>query len=219
MTPDEWDHCPRSDFMLLPLHEWLLANPAVARSFDRKLRLYAVACCRQRWDLFELDLFQRAVNAAERLADGRADQQELTAIYDAIMDFTTPNPQSHCIEEMTLKLISEKGMQCATSAAMTLGVATGWDHFVSVVQDQARLLRCVIGNPFLPLEIDPIWQNSTIVELAKSIESDQAFDQIPALANALEATGCDHPRVLGHCREGGPHVRGCWVIDMILGRG
>ena len=126
MTADEWDCCPRSDWMLLPLHEWLLANPASARPFDRKLRLYAVACCHQRWGLFEADLFRRAVDAAERFADGQADKQELVAIYDAIMALPTLDAQSHCIENMTLKLTGGGGMTAATAAAINLAVATGW---------------------------------------------------------------------------------------------
>ncbi len=113
MTADEWDRCPRSDWMLLPLHEWLLANPCPARPLDRKLRLYAVACCRLRWSLFDLDLFRRAVASAERFADGRADKQELAEIYDAIMALSTPDAQSHCIENMTLKLTSVAGIACA----------------------------------------------------------------------------------------------------------
>lgn len=216
VTADEWDRCPRSDWMLLPLHEWLLANPALARPFDRKLRLYAAACCRRCWNLFERDLFQRAVEAAERLADGRADGLELAAIHDAIMAIPTPNAQSHCIENMTLKLISVGGMQCAAAAAMDLGVAIGWDHFEPVVQGQAQLLRCVVGNPFRSVAFDPLWRSSAVVEIADSLYADRAFERMPMLADALEDAGCAHTGVLQHCRDGGPHVRGCWVIDKLL---
>ncbi len=219
MTADEWDYCPRIDWMLLPLHEWLRENPASAGAVDRKLRLYAVACCRQRWDLFEMNLFRRAVDAAERFADGRADRQELAAIYDAIMAIPTPNAQSHCLEEMTLKLTSMNGLQCATAAAMNLGVATGWGDFISVVQGQAPLLRCVIGNPYRPVALDPSWRTPTVADLVESVYAELAFHRMPILADAIEESGCDHPRVLSHCRNGGPHVRSCWVIDLLLGKG
>lgn len=145
MTADEWDCCPRSDWMLLPLHDWLLANPASARPFDRKLRLYSVACCRQRSGLFEADLFRRAVDAAERFADGQADKQELAAIYDAIMALPTPDAQSHCIENVTLKLTGGGGVTAATAAAMDLAVATGWGDFESVVRAQARLFCAALS--------------------------------------------------------------------------
>lgn len=204
--------------MVLPLHEWLLANPGAARPFDRKLRLYAVACCRQRWELFDADVFRRAVDGAERLADGRADRAELATIYDAIMAFPTPNAQSHCIENMTLKLLSVRGMNCATAAAMDLGVATGWNDFESAVRAQAQLLRCVVGNPFRPVVFDPIWRTSAVVALADSIDTGRAFDRMPILADALEAAGCRQRDVLAHCRGGGPHARGCWVVDMVLGK-
>jgi hypothetical protein len=219
VTADEWDSCARSDWMLLPLAKWLLANPSSARPFDRKLRLYAVACCRQRWDLFEMDLFQRAVDAAERFADGCAEKHELAAIYDAIMDFPTPNAQSHCIENLTLKLIREKGVLCALAAATGLGFATGGDHFESVVREQSRLLRCVVGNPFRPVAFDPGWRTSTVVALADSIYAERDFGLLPILSDALEEAGCNHPDVLSHCRHDGLHVRGCWVIDALIGKG
>jgi hypothetical protein len=166
--------------------------------------------------LFELDLFRRAVDAAERFADGRADQLELAAIHDAIMAISTPNAQSHCIENMTLKLIRANGIGCVVAAATDLGLATGWDHFKPVVQGQAPLLRCVVGNPFRPVAFDPLWRTSAVVEIAASLYADRAFDRMPILADALEDAACNHPEVLAHCRDGGPHVRGCWVIDKLL---
>lgn len=215
VTADEWGRCPRSDWMLLPLHEWSLANPASAGWLDRKLRLYAVACCRQRWDLFEIDLFRRAVDAAERLADGRADQQELATLYDAIMAYPTPNAQSHCIESMTLKLIRERGMHCAAATMTNLGLATGSDDFEAIVEVQAFLLRCAIGNPFRPAVFAPLWRTPAVVEIAEAIYTDRAFDRMPILADALEDAACNNIEILAHCRDGGPHARGCWVIDKL----
>jgi hypothetical protein len=45
----------------------------------------------------------------------------------------------------------------------------------------------------------------------------RGFDRMPILADALEDGGCDEPSVLAHCR-GGSHVRGCWVVDLVLGK-
>lgn len=219
MTADEWDDCPRSDWMLLPLHEWLRANPASARPLDRKLRLYAVACCQRRPALFEADLLRRAVDAAERFADGRADREELAEIHDAIMALPTPDAQSHCIENMTLKLTAGGGMTSATAAALDLALATGWGDFESVVQAQAPLLRCVVGNPFRPVLFDPVWRTSAVVGLAELIYNERAFDRLPNLAEVLEYAECNHLGLLAHCRDGGPHARGCWAIDMVLGKG
>jgi hypothetical protein len=84
---------------------------------------------------------------------------------------------------------------------------------------QAVLLREVFGNPFRPVTPDRSWLTSDVLGLARGIEADRAFDRLPILADALEDAGCDNADVLEHCRGPGPHVRGCWVVDLMLGRG
>ena len=84
---------------------------------------------------------------------------------------------------------------------------------------QALLLRDTFGNPFFPITLDPAWLTPTVVSLAQSIYDERAFDRMPQLADALEQAGCADADVLGHCRLGGPHVRGCWVVDLLLGKG
>ena len=83
--------------------------------------------------------------------------------------------------------------------------------------DQADLLRDIVGNPFRPVPFDPAWRTSTVMALTEAIDAERAFDRLPILADALEEAGCDHPDVLAHCRGPGLHVRGCWVIDAVLG--
>ena len=80
------------------------------------------------------------------------------------------------------------------------------------------LLRDIVGNPFRPAAFDPSWRISTAVALAEGIYADRAFDRLPILADALEDAGCGHPDVLAHCRGDGPHARGCWVVDLVLGK-
>src|SRR5438270_788199 len=89
---------------------------------------------------------------------------------------------------MTLKLTGASGMTAATSAAMALAVATGWDDFESIVRAQVPLLRCVVGNPFRPVAFASIWQTSTVIEIADSIYADRAFDRMPILSDALDTT-------------------------------
>jgi hypothetical protein len=79
-------------------------------------------------------------------------------------------------------------------------------------------LRDIFGNPFRPVTADPRWLTSTAVALARTIYTDRAFDRLPILADALEDMGCDNADVLTHCRGDGPHVRGCWVTDLVLGK-
>ncbi len=83
---------------------------------------------------------------------------------------------------------------------------------------QARLLRDLLGNPFRPVTIDPAWRTSTVLALADGIYQEKAFDRMPILADALQDAGCDNEAMLDHCRSEEPHVRGCWVVDLLLGK-
>jgi hypothetical protein len=79
-------------------------------------------------------------------------------------------------------------------------------------------IRDIFGNPFRPVAFSPAWRTETTVALASGIYAERAFDRMPILADALEEAGCDHPDVLAHCCGPGPHVRGCWVVDGVLGK-
>ena len=93
----------------------------------------------------------------------------------------------------------------------------------SSTPDAVRLLHIamcndIFGNPFRPVSVEPSWLTSTVVVLAEGIYQERAFDRLPILADALMDAGCDHADVLEHCRGEGPHVRGCWVVDLLTGR-
>jgi hypothetical protein len=81
-------------------------------------------------------------------------------------------------------------------------------------ESSSRHLR----QPVPPVAIDPSWLTSTVVALAGGIYDERAFDRLPILADALQDAGCEHPDILAHCHSDGPHVRGCWVVDLILGK-
>lgn len=83
------------------------------------------------------------------------------------------------------------------------------DSLVSIVRD-------IFGNPFLPVVFDHRWRSETAVSLAAGIDAERAFDRMPILADALEDAGCDNADILSHCRGQGPHIRGCWVVDLVL---
>ena len=81
----------------------------------------------------------------------------------------------------------------------------------------AESVRDVFGNPFRPVEFASAWRTSDAVLLARGIHNENAFDQMPILADALQDAGCDNEDVLGHCRDTKQkHVRGCWVIAQLL---
>ncbi len=85
-------------------------------------------------------------------------------------------------------------------------------------QRQADALRDALGNPFAPVAWEPSWRSETVVALAPGVHFDNAFDRLPILADALEEAGCDSQEVLTHCRDSGPHARGCWVVDAARGK-
>jgi hypothetical protein len=84
-------------------------------------------------------------------------------------------------------------------------------------------LRDIVGNPFRPAPaVDPgvlSWHGGTVPRLAQAISAERAFDRMPVLADALEDAGCADPELLGHLRGPGPHARGCWAVDLLLGNG
>jgi hypothetical protein len=82
--------------------------------------------------------------------------------------------------------------------------------------EQAELVRDIFGNPFRPVAFDPRWRTEDTVGLARGIYEDRAFDRLPLLADALMDAGCADEQVLSHCKSEGPHVRGCWVVDLVL---
>jgi hypothetical protein len=86
---------------------------------------------------------------------------------------------------------------------------------------QANLLRDLFGNPFRRVAVAPsclAWQGGSIVRLARAVYEDRAYDGMPVLGDALEEAGCADSTLLDHCRTPGHHVRGCWLLDLLLGQ-
>lgn len=91
-----------------------------------------------------------------------------------------------------------------------------WDLY------RERQARCFCGNHFGPAPVEPAWlawNDGIVVKMAQGIYDDRAFDRQPVLTDALEEAGCDDADILAHCRQPGEHVRGCWVLDLFLGKG
>jgi hypothetical protein len=105
-------------------------------------------------------------------------------------------------------------------------VAKGLRHLVLTYRSDAapsprdliRLIHEVVGNPFRPVAFDTAWRTSTVVSLARGMYESRDFGAMPILADALQDAGCDNEDILDHCRGPGPHVRGCWVVDCVLGK-
>lgn len=80
-------------------------------------------------------------------------------------------------------------------------------------------MRDVFGLKFFRIvSFDPAWRTSTAVAIAKGMYESRDFSAMPLLADALQDAGCEHADILDHCRGPGPHVKGCWVVDLVLGK-
>ncbi|HEX4606650.1 MAG TPA: hypothetical protein VH092_00435 [Urbifossiella sp.] len=172
---------------------------------DRKLRLFAVVSCRTAWSNFPNEACRRAVLVAESFADGLADESELqTAREEALQ---------------TAELISEQNIEgCGRAWARVAAEAAWVPVLVPQLRGSAPFLRDVFGNPFRPVAFNPAWRTSNVLALAEGIYQERAFGRMPVLADALEDAGCVNEDILSHCRSDGPHVRGCWVVDLLLGK-
>jgi hypothetical protein len=115
--------------------------------------------------------------------------------------------------------LTEGAIKTGVKEVVRAALALAPDTEVAV---QADLLRDIFG-PTLDHKsaIDPdwlTWNEGTVPRLAQAIYDERAWDQIPVLADALEDAGCADPAILSHCRESREHARGCWVVDLLLGK-
>ncbi len=81
-----------------------------------------------------------------------------------------------------------------------------------------EVLREVVGNPRRPVKVEPrwlAWNNGTVATLARTVRTEKKFDLLPLLADALEDAGCSDAELLAHLRSPGPHVAGCWAVDLL----
>jgi hypothetical protein len=221
VTEQEWLVCKEPEKML----EFLRRKVS-----DRKLRLFAVACCRQNWHLLTDERSRTALEVAERFADGMASLAELQntrpplytlaahACYNATEVFTEIEPGT---------MIADCAAENAAWGTAKHGVMPPDDNSfssifntkLSIQKDiQSKLLRCILLNPFRPVTLVPAWKTPAVVQLARCLYEERRFEDMPVLADALEEAGCQDATVLGHCRGSGPHVQGCWVVDLLLGK-
>ena len=244
VTESDWLACTDPAAMLGFLH---------GKASDRKLRLFAVACCRPVWHLMTIDRSRQAVEVMERFADGEATNAEVLATVTPI--FQTVDKASEDYPG------GRSGWMLAAGAGNPGGVAAGWvaDWAIGTagwlaayaafhaatqasrlvrqatrsVEDwldpvQADLLRDIFGNPFHPVTLSPAvlaWNDAAVVHLAQAGYDERRLPsgtldngRLAVLADAFEEAGCTDADILGHLRAFGPHVRGCWAVDIVLGK-
>lgn len=84
------------------------------------------------------------------------------------------------------------------------------------LKEQLLLVADVFGAQLHGLTIPTLSRTPAVAALARIIYDEQSYKELPILGDALEETGCTNEEVLSHCRDSGPHVRGCWVVDLLL---
>ncbi|MDR3634774.1 MAG: hypothetical protein P4L84_13300 [Isosphaeraceae bacterium] len=239
---------------------------------ERKLRLFACACCRRVWHLLEDDRLRRAIDITEQFADSRAIPAQLAdartaaeefrdayvsrhwpdedpeyegepsklpsegrwavrhaaeaVVHAAARDGDDGVPYLHRAESVILAACQAVGCAFAESSGQTEDTFASINAYIRSTQGaedaeraaQANLLRDIFGNPYRPIAMDPSWLTPGVLALARAIDEKGAPARMPALGEALQHAGCDQPEILAHCHSAGNHVRGCWVLDAVLGK-
>jgi hypothetical protein len=208
--------------------EWLeCADPGKMLEFlrgkvsDRKLRLFAVACCRRIWDSLTDDRSRKAVEAAERRADNTMSGKELDKALSAALRCAHDRKVNDAIKDAAYAAASSAfwlAPDTVQAAIYAVGAASIDGSEVIANREQCNLLHCIFGNPFRSITIDPIWLSSTVLSIAQAIYDEKVFDRMPILADAIEESGCISQDILNHMRSGGEHVKGCWALDLVLGK-
>lgn len=200
---------------------------AQTKAGRRKLRLLACGMCRTLlWHLPLPEAHRRVLEAAEDHADERITDQDLMATVRSCPYVQYRRDGSEADRVNTAVHAIRAMAQCRAAVVV---YQVNWrvgDAIPETERPEARrtmcvLLRDVFGNPFRPLVIDPVVlarDGGQVKRVAASIYDERAFDQLPVLADALEDADCSDASLLAHLRDPGPHVRGCFALDAVLGK-
>jgi hypothetical protein len=181
---------------------------------DRKLRLFACACCRRSWPLLTDERSRKAVEVAEQYADGIVNERGLRFAFSCAADAFAFARSTHTADP-----------QAAAGAANAAHPeADYYARYVTPRKEHPGLLRDLFGPlPFRPVTISPAGQSPQVVGLSQAAYDHRELPsgtlgpaRLAVLADALEEAGCLNTDLLGHLRGPGPHVRGCWAVDLIL---
>ncbi len=237
MTEQEWLGGTNVERMLSFLGDWCQdecggntrqENPVDGSdAFSRKARLFACACCRRVWPLIAGERSREAVEVAEWFADGGASCLDRVAAEAAAARADRGGRWG-----------TDGRLEAATAALVAVGAeASNLQNIAVMLRSavgprkaaeraaQAALVRDIFGNPFRPVAVDPAWRTVSVMRLARTAYDERdlpsghlAPARLAVLGDALEEVGCDSPALLGHLRASGPHVRGCWAVDLLLGK-
>jgi hypothetical protein len=194
------------------------------RASDRKLRLFAVACCRTAPNDFIDDARVReAIETSERYADGLATREQLRAARKGALS-RLGRYVCHLQPWHAVWLVMGVLLNLTAAPLLPSMDEDHWfDGYFRVLQQASGrhcpLLHDLFGPlPFRQVPFDPAWRTPDVRRLAEAIYQERALDRLPILADALEEGGCTDADILADCRGTGPHTRGCWTVDLLLGK-
>ncbi len=211
MTEEEW---------LIRTHPNPLLDYLRGEASDRKFRLAACAFCRSFWRHMG-KASRKAVLLGEQMADEPVDESHREAVVraaiEAVCRLDETGNDSLDAADLAYRLPCSDGWY---AAEWTIGNWSG-DPVSGVT-----IVRDVFGNPFRPVFIHPTWFTPTVTSLATAAYQERSLPsgeldttRLAVLADALEEASCDDADILNHLRGPGPHVRGCWVVDLCLNKG
>jgi hypothetical protein len=206
--------------------EWLDSNEPrhmlhflKGRTSERKLRLFSCACCWHIEHLIRNQCALRVLESSERFADHNMSRDDFREDWARCFEgvFDTPSPDAAVAWAGHDPIHVRDVLMALEEIARGLVLDQRTDVRVEL-RTQATMMRDIFGYVVHHAVIDTCWKTDTVLTMARHSYSDRAFDRLPILADALEEAGCSDDAILEHCRGPGPHVRGCWVVDLLLGK-
>jgi hypothetical protein len=217
MTEGEWFACDRfdrlADYLIRMNPRGQFVNGGDSR---RKLRL---VCCALARSVVAFANDERTLNGlaiAEQAVEGAVSEAEQKATRKAIqaLGATLQDRYAHAANEAVYHALGKNSGDVFKAAT-----ATRWAAIHSKERPcQVAILRDIIGNPFRQVAFSRLWRTDTALTLARQMYDTRDFSAMPILADALQDAGCDNDEILSHCRGDRPHVRGCWVVDLVSGK-
>jgi hypothetical protein len=190
-----------------------------AKKKKRKLALFGVACCRHIPRLCNEKPSTIAIEVAERYADGMA---KINEVRIANRNAGPPaGDYSHFGRVALGRYLAEHAVLANATCNAVLVSEYALQAATDRVTERSRqcdLLRDIFGNPFQRVGVSKGWLTPTVKQLAEVIYDERSFNTLPILGDALEDAGCNDTAIFEHCRQPGSHVRGCWVVDLILSK-
>jgi hypothetical protein len=221
MTENEWLECEDPYELLRSLSRDSTLTISALPS-HRQLRLFAVSCAKLLAAEFVDGRTRIAIEYAEQSVD--RNQMEAARLLREIRSMcSTETYGSDSIEGFLALVMGDIDALHAASEAARIADRWMTRDYANHSRTQKTQLRHqfhdIFGNPFRRVAFDPNWRTATAVGLAQTMYDARDFNAMPILADALQDAGCEDAAILGHCRDAnGVHVRGCWVVDLVLGK-